>query len=188
MPTAGQACTSPENCCAPKALAMSATWKVDTNVDNRCGSRAARRISLSTMPSRHVRSIEAGVPIKVLDWCAFRVLRADAQMTASDSITDLKGKRVGVWALNRPPARALTPHGGLCRARSRQRHPVGHEPTAPIRRNSSSMGRVDAFLAGPPEPRSCAPRRSATRSRQHCRRPPVVAVFLLHGCRQSRTM
>ena len=54
------------------------------------------------MPSMHIKSIDAGVPIKVLTGLhsgCFELISNDSVQT----ITDLKGKKVGLWSLGSHP-------------------------------------------------------------------------------------
>jgi NitT/TauT family transport system substrate-binding protein len=97
-------------------------------------------------PPMHIASIEAGVPIKVLAGLHSGCL----ELVANDSIqsvADLKGKRVAVWL---PGAEKV--HVSLMAAY------VGLDPERDIewvhREGKASdlfvQGKVDAFLAGPP--------------------------------------
>ena len=108
-------------------------------------------------------AIEAGVPIKVLAGLHSGCL----ELIANDSIgsiTDLKGKRVGVFAHDFGPACAGDPDGRLCRSRSRHRHRVGRRTRTPARCELFNEGKIDAFLGVPPEPQEQRARKSATRS------------------------
>ena len=98
------------------------------------------------MPPMHIRSIEAGVPIKIVAGVHSGCweLRANDRV---NSIADLKGKRVGVWAMNDHPQTflqllinyvGLDPHHDL-------------EWVVGVPKNGSLMqnfieGKVDAFL------------------------------------------
>ena len=72
------------------------------------------------MPSMHAASIDAGVPIKVPSGAHLCLeLRANDSV---NSISDLKGKRVGILGNEYAPASAFQPHGQLCRPRSCPRY------------------------------------------------------------------
>ena len=114
------------------------------------------------MPSMHIRTIEAGAPIKVLTGVHFGCFELIAN-DSINSIMDLKGKRVGVWAL-----RSTTPHVLiLCIMASYvgldpvQRHPWVQARGRP-NAGASSMGRSMRSSPARPNSRNCAPRRSAT--------------------------
>ena len=74
----------------------------DTNVDNTEWLAGGVTDFDFNMPSMHIRTIEAGAPIKVLTGVHFGCFELRANDSV-DSIADLKGKRVGVWALNDHP-------------------------------------------------------------------------------------
>jgi NitT/TauT family transport system substrate-binding protein len=95
------------------------------------------------MPSMHVSSIEAGVPIKVLAGVHFGCFELRANDSVN-SVGDLKGKRVGIWALGSHPHVLLSLIANY----------VGLDPVHDIRwiESGSPMqgfidGKVDAFLA-----------------------------------------
>ena len=77
------------------------------------------------------------------------------------TISDLKGRRVGIQNLgsSRPPVPG--DHGGPCRARSPQGHRLGHEPRRQRRWSCSPTGKSTPSSASRPSRRSCAPARSA---------------------------
>ena len=78
---------------------MFATWKATRASTSRSGSHAARRISSVNFPPKQIASIDAGVPIKVLT--GLHSAASNCSPTESiRSITDLKGKRVGVDGFN----------------------------------------------------------------------------------------
>ena len=98
------------------------------------------------MPPMHIRSVEAGVPVKILAGVHSGCweLRANDRV---NSIADLKGKRVGVWAMNDHPQvflQLLINYVGLD-----PNHDV--EWVVGVQENGSLMqtfidGKVDAFL------------------------------------------
>ncbi|MGL4962822.1 MAG: ABC transporter substrate-binding protein [Inquilinus sp.] len=95
------------------------------------------------MPSMHIRTIEAGAPIKVLSGVHFGCFELRANDSVN-SIADLKGKRVGIWAFNDHPHIFL----------SLMINYVGLDPVHDIQwiEGVSHMqgfidGKVDAFLA-----------------------------------------
>jgi NitT/TauT family transport system substrate-binding protein len=119
----------------------------DTNVDNTEWLAGGVTDFDFNMPSMHIRTIEAGAPIKVLTGVHFGCFELRANDSV-DSIADLKGKRVGVWALNDHPHVLLSLIVGY----------VGLDPVHDIQwvQGASPMqafidGRVDAFLAGTTE-------------------------------------
>ena len=147
--------TSPESCCAPTALPMSATWKPIRPSTVRSGSPAARPISICNYPPNQIKSIDAGVPIKVLTGLHSGCL----ELMANDSIhsiTDLRGKRVGVTVFS------LSAHTWLILMAAY----VGLDPVNDIEWVTSEEatpaelfveGKIDAFLASPPMRRRSAP-------------------------------
>ena len=119
----------------------------DTNVDNTEWLAGGVTDFDFNMPSMHIRTIEAGAPIKVLTGVHFGCFELRANDSV-DSIADLKGKRVGVWALNDHPHVLLSLIVGY----------VGLDPVHDIQwvQGASPMqafidGKVDAFLAGTTE-------------------------------------
>ncbi|RWB29705.1 MAG: ABC transporter substrate-binding protein [Mesorhizobium sp.] len=95
------------------------------------------------MPSMHIRTMEAGAPIKVLSGVHFGCFELRAN-DSINSVADLKGKRVGVWAVNDHPHVLL----------SLMANYVGLDPAHDIQwiQGASPMqgfmdGKVDAFLA-----------------------------------------
>jgi NitT/TauT family transport system substrate-binding protein len=98
----------------------------------------------------HIASIEAGVPIKVLAGMHSGCL----ELIANDgvhSIADLRGKKVGVYALSSSPHILVTLMAAY----------IGLDPTRDIEWVASDDappmqlfvdGKIDAFLAIPPEP------------------------------------
>ena len=74
----------------------------DTNVDNTEWLAGGVTDFDFNMPSMHIRTIEAGAPIKVLTGVHFGCFELRANDSVN-SIADLKGKRVGVWALDNHP-------------------------------------------------------------------------------------
>jgi NitT/TauT family transport system substrate-binding protein len=115
----------------------------DTNVDNTEWLAGGVTDFDFNMPSMHIRTIEAGAPIKVLAGVHFGCF----ELRATDSvngIVDLKGRRVGVSALNGHPHVLLSLMASY----------VGLDPVHDIQwvQGDSPMqdfidGEVDAFLA-----------------------------------------
>jgi NitT/TauT family transport system substrate-binding protein len=98
----------------------------------------------------HISSIEAGVPITVVAGMHAGCLELIANDTVH-SIADLKGKKVGVYALSSSPHVLVTLMAAY----------IGLDPTRDIEwitsGDATSMqlfieGKIDAFLATPPEP------------------------------------
>ena len=119
----------------------------DTNVDNTEWLAGGVTDFDFNMPSMHIRTIEAGAPIKVLTGVHFGCFELRANDSVN-SIADLKGKRVGVWALNDHPHVLLSLMASY----------VGLDPVHDIQwvQGASPMqafidGKVDAFLAGTTE-------------------------------------
>jgi NitT/TauT family transport system substrate-binding protein len=115
----------------------------DTNVDNTEWLAGGVTDFDFNMPSMHIRTIEAGAPIKVLAGVHFGCFELRAKDSVS-RIVDLKGKRVGVWALNDHPHVLLSLIASY----------VGLDPVHDIEwvQGASPMqgfidGKVDAFLA-----------------------------------------
>ena len=100
----------------------------------------ARRAAMTdfdmNMPSMHITSIEAGVPIKVLTG----VHTGCFELIANDSVQQHYGSAGQAGRGLGPglaPAHADEPHGQLCRARSRPRYPMGRvtpDPTQDLHR------------------------------------------------------
>ena len=96
------------------------------------------------MPSMHIRSIEAGAPIKVLTGVHAGCWELRASNSVN-SIADLRGKRVGVWAMYDHPQVFLSliaNYVGLDAVHDIQ----WVEGTSPMQ--GFIDGKVDAFLAG----------------------------------------
>ena len=136
------------------------------------------------MPSMHIRTLEAGAPIKVLTGVHVGCFELKAN-NSINRIEDLKGKRVGVWAVNDHPHLFL----------SLMANYVGLDPVHDIHwvEGASPMqgfidGKVDAFLAGAGGNREGARRENRPHDRQQRRRPSLVTVFLLHRGRAARTI
>ena len=109
----------------------------------------------------HLASIDTGVPIKVLGGLHSGCLELIANDSV-ESITDLRGKRVGVFTSNSPPYVLVALMAAY----------VGLDPVNDIEwvieegnlAEGFVEGKFDAFLGQPPVRRSCAPRKSAIRS------------------------
>ena len=84
------------------------------------------------------------------------------------------------------PARVADCDGRPCRARPGQGHPLGHRPRRSSRSSCSQRARSMRFLGFPPEPQDLRARHIGHVIVNSCRRPPVVAVFLLHAGGQPR--
>lgn len=119
----------------------------DTNVDNSEWLAGGVTDFDFNMPSMHIRNIEAGASIKVLTGVHFGCFELRANDSVK-SVADLKGKRVGVWALNDHPHVLLSLIASY----------VGLDPNHDIEwvQGGSPMqgfidGKVDAFLAGTTE-------------------------------------
>jgi NitT/TauT family transport system substrate-binding protein len=102
------------------------------------------------MASMHIKSIDAGVPIKVLTGLhsgCFELISNDSVQT----ITDLKGKKVGLWSLGSHPHLLVELMVNY----------VGLDPTTDIEWVAASdvsptdlfiEGKIDAILSAAPEP------------------------------------
>ena len=113
-------------------------------------------------PPNQIASIDAGVPIKVLTGLHSGCLELIANESIR-SVTDLRGKRVGVDGLNNSRhvwLSLMSAYVGLDPVNDFQW--VLTEDIKPT--ELFVQGKIDAFLGTPPSRRSCAPRRSATRS------------------------
>ncbi|WP_331371295.1 ABC transporter substrate-binding protein [Sinorhizobium chiapasense] len=119
----------------------------DTTVDNTEWLTSAVTDFDFNMPSMHIRSIESGAPIKMLTGVHTGCweLRGNDRV---NSVADLRGKRVGIWAFNDHPHVFL----------SLMINYVGLDPVREIEwvLGASPMqdfieGKVDAFLAGTTE-------------------------------------
>ena len=128
-------------------------------------------------------AMDAGVPITVLAGVhsgCFELFAHEPIRT----ISDLKGKRVGIDASGSSHAPVSRDHGGLRRARSRRGHRLGRcsrtgsAHGAVRRRQGRCVSRLPARAAGAARPQD------RSRDPQHGHGQAVVAVFLLHGGRQ----
>ena len=152
---------------------------------NRSGSHAVRRISTVNFPPKQIASIDAGVPIKVLTGLHSGCLELIAKESIH-SVTDLRGKRVGVDGLNNSRHVWLSLMAAY----------VGLDPVNDIQWVvTEDVTPTELFVAREDRriPRHAAPAAGAARQEdrphdpQQCRRPPVVTVFLLHDFRRRRT-
>ena len=137
------------------------------------------------------------------DFSCIRGLPLDRQaIDAGAPITVLAGVHVGCYELfaqsehpqhRRPegqerrragsgrPARCSSLDGGPCRARPDQGYPLGHQTPSVKPIELFVEGKIDAFLAFPPEPQDLRARQIGHVIVNSRRRPPLVAVFLLHA-------
>ncbi len=120
----------------------------DTSVDNSQWLARGDTDFDMNMPSMHITSIEAGVPIKVLTGVHFGCFELMANASVQ-SVTDMRGKRVGVWFLDSHPHKLtslIANYVGL--------DPV-HDIEWVVTGNSVQDfvdGKIDAFLTATPEP------------------------------------
>ena len=128
----------------------------------------------------HVASIDAGVPIKVLAGLHSGCL----ELIANDSverITDLRGKRVGVFTLDSPQyvlVALMAAYVGL--------DPVNDIEWVIEEHNFAEgfvAGKFDAFLGQPTRVAGAARQENRPYDPQHDHRRAVVAAFLLHDFR-----
>src|SRR5262245_2842725 len=122
----------------------------DRNVDNSQWLANGETDFDISMPSMHIKSIDAGVPIKVLTGLhsgCFELIANDSVQT----IADLKGKKVGVYALDSHPHLLVT----------LMLNYVGLDPKNDIQWVAGSDvsptdlfidGEIDALLSAAPEP------------------------------------
>ena len=111
-------------------------------------------------------------------------MSAASNCSASESIrsiADLKGKSVGVKLESAQATICSRRHGGACRARPRQGHHWVTEPISVKPVELFADGKIDAFLGFPPEPQDLRARHIGHVIVNTTRRPPLVAVFLLHA-------
>ena len=97
-------------------------------------------------PPMHLKSLEAGVPIKVIGGLHSGCLELIANETIR-KVKDLKGKRVGVWlgGVEQTHVALMTAYVGL----DPERDIIWvHRETSASR--LLAEGKIDAFLAGPP--------------------------------------
>ena len=127
-----------------------------------CGCADDRDAARSTSASgsRHGGRLhlDAGVPITVLAGVhpgCFELFAHEPIRT----ISDLKGKKVGIRVARLRPAPVRVDHGGACRARPREGHRLGRRRAAPTPWSCSSQGKVDAFLAFRPSPQELRARK-----------------------------
>lgn len=115
----------------------------DTKVDNTLWLAGGVTDFDFNLPTMHIRSIDAGAPIKILTG----VHMGCWELRASDSVNgvaDLKGKRVGIWALNDHPhvfLSLIVNYVGLD-----PRHDI-EWVVGPSPMQDFIDGKVDAFLA-----------------------------------------
>ena len=131
---------------------------IDSSTDGRARRAGFRLRSIAAIRSL---DLDAGVADHGAGGRAFRLLRA-VRARADPTISDLKGKKVGIQTSARGRARARCPHGGAM---------SGSIPTSDIdwvtQPDGDAMqlfaeGKIDAFLGFPPEPQELRARRSAT--------------------------
>ena len=134
-------------------------------------------------PPNQIASIDAGVPIKVLTGLHSGCLELIAKESIR-SVTDLRGKRVGVDGFNSSRHVWLTLMSAY----------VGLDPVNDIQWVLTEDAKPDGTLRPREDrriPRHAAPAAGAARQEdrphdpQQCRRPPVVTVFLLHDLRDD---
>ena len=152
----------------------------DTKVDHSAWiANGETDFSVNYVPI-HLASIDAGVPIRVLAGLHSGCLELIANDSVK-SITDLRGKRVGRLYPRFAAIRVGFSDGRLCRARSRQRHRMGHRRTQFCgrlrRRKVRCIPRPTAPHAG------TALQENRPYDPQLDHRPAVVAAFLLHDFR-----
>ena len=157
----------------------------DTSVDNSQWLARGDTDFDMNMPSMHITSLEAGVPIKVLAGVHFGCF----ELMANDSVrsvTDLRGKRVGVWVLDSHPHKLtslIADYVGLDPINDIEWVEAGQTPAYQVyRRKNRCIPRRYARTADPARPEGL----SRPYGRQHRRRQSLVAVLLLHGRRQRR--
>ena len=139
----------------------------------RLALRAGARPSPS-MPASRSRSL-AGVHPGCFELFAHERIR---------SITDLKGKSVGVQTLGSSGApaswRSWRPMSGSIPTRTSMGRPAGRATPMEL----FAEGKIDAFLGFPPEPQELRARKIGHVILNTRHRPAVVAVLLLHAGRQ----
>ena len=113
-------------------------------------SRPRQRSSSSWMPAQPVTAL-AGVHSGCYELFAHEPIR---------SISDLKGRSVGIKSLTLGRAPVSGDHGRPCRARPAPGHRLGRPAPAAIPWSCSPKGRSMRSLAFRPSRRSCAPARS----------------------------
>ena len=124
--------------------------------------------------------IEAGGPIKVLAGLHSGCLELIANESIR-SVTDLRGRRVGVEDLTTYRALAAEAHGGLRRARSRQRD-IQWVVSERRSRSMNYLPTEDRCIPRHTTPTAGAPRpEDRPHDLQQWRRPPMVAVFVLYA-------
>ena len=145
--------------------------------------RSRLRLQLRGMDRR--LQLDAGEPITALAGVHSGLLRA-VRARAHPSVSDLKGKSVGIQALgsSRPPL--PRDHGGACRARPAARTSIGSTQSARQRHGAvRRKGKIDAFLGFPPEPQELRARKIGRVIVNTAIGQAMVAVFLLHAVRQQ---
>ena len=169
---------SPRSCCAPRALPISAMSSASSGAGPMTRSPRATRISCAFRaaydPGDRCRRADHGACRR-----ACRLLRTVRPTRGIRSITDLKGKSVGVPA---GVERSLfsprwPPMSGSTRSRTSTGSPADRRQAGGAVRGGQDrrVSRLPARAAGTARPanRPC--------DRQQLGRPAVVAVFLLHA-------
>ncbi len=122
----------------------------DTTVDNSQWLARGDTDFDMNMPSMHITSLEAGVPIKILGGVHFGCFELMAN-DAVRSVTDLRGKRVGIWVRDSHPHKLtslIADYVGLDPNNDIEWVEAGQTPAYQL----FIDGKVDAFLAATPEP------------------------------------
>jgi NitT/TauT family transport system substrate-binding protein len=130
-----------------------------------------------------VRAIDAGEPIMVLSGVMVGCFELFAR-EGIDSVTELKGKSIGVGAagsLSQQLVTLITAQVGLDSVKDVQW--VTDPSVKPI--ELFVQGKIDAFLGFPPRTPGSARPTYRSRNPRYCRGPAVVAIFLLHVPGQS---
>ena len=148
--------TSPRTCCARKGSPTSATCR-DTPRSDAVGATARSTSSFETA-AWIVSHLDAGEPITALAGVHAGCYELFAHEPIR-TISDLKGKKVGIPALALGRAPAARDHGGAGRARSPQGHRLGHPGPSATPWSCSPTARSMPFSAFPPEPQELRARK-----------------------------
>ena len=120
--------------------------------------RRRDRFRLRARAATHIRQIDAGEPITVVAGVHPGCFELFAHEPV-DTITDLKGKRVGIPDIWRWAAPLSVHHGGVRRARPAKDINWVDEPYGLRPMELFADGKIDAFLGFPPEPQELRARK-----------------------------